>query len=143
MRPTSIRIFATLFGLSCLLSLGLAWLASGMTDFGFPLTAEAARTLATRILWVRLAGVAFAIWLMVMVVAGRSRAARGALALRWLLGLATSVAFLRATGLLLPSATTGAAIAISVAQLAIEGFAILVLFGDDAAEWFEPPFARR
>ena len=144
MRPVSIRMFAWLFGLSCLLSLGLTWLASGMIDFGFALRAEAAHTLAIRILWIRLAGVAFAVWLMALVVAGRSRAARGALLLRWLLGLSTSIAFLRAIGILLPSAMIGpAAVAISVAQLAIEGFAIVILFGDDAAEWFEPRSAYR
>ncbi len=140
-RPLSITVFAVLFGFSVMMSLVLALYAARTTDFGFPLAPAAAHTLALRISAVRLAGIAFAVSLMLLVVFGKSRAARGALGLRWVLGLMTSVAFLRGIGIISPfGGNDVAAIALSITQLGVEGFAILVLYGEDAAEWFDHRF---
>ena len=137
-RPVSIKLFAWLFGLSALLSLALAVTGPRQATFSFAIAPDAARLLAMRILAVRLFGIAFALSLLVMIVFGRSRNARGALVLRWLLGLCTSALFLRGIGLVPP---TGAAaptlLAASAVQLAIEALAILILFGEDAAGWFD------
>jgi len=140
-RPPSITLFAVLFGFSAIVSLLLALYTARTTDFGLRLAPEAAHTLATRIMAIRLIGVAFALSLMLMVIFGKSRAARSALGLRWVLGLVTSVAFLRGIGVVVPVGGSGiAAFALSVIQLCTEGFAILVLYGDDAAAWFERRF---
>jgi hypothetical protein len=137
-RPPSITLFGVLFGFSVIVSLLLALYAARTTDFGFKLAPEAAHTLAMRITAIRLLGIAFALWLMLLVVFGKSRAARSALGLRWVLGLLTSVAFLRGIGMIVPVGESGmAAIVLSIIQLSAEGFAILVLYGDDAAEWFD------
>ena len=140
-RPPSITLFAVLFGFSVIVSLLLALYAARTTDFGFPLAPEAAHTLAMRISAIRLLGIAFALSLMLLVVFGKSRAARNALGLRWVLGLVTSVAFLRGIGMIVPAGgSDAAAIALSLLQLSTEGFAILVLYGDDAAPWFDRRF---
>lgn len=140
-RPLSITVFAVLFGLSVAISLLLALNAAQATSFGFALAPEAARTLAVRIMAIRLFGVAFALCLLLLVFFGKSRAARAALGLRWVLGLATSVAFLRGMGVVVPASGSGmAALVLSIVQLIVEGFAILVLYGEDAAAWFERRF---
>lgn len=136
-RPPSITLFAILFGFSIAISSLLAVHAGRATDFGFRLSPEAAQTLATRIMAIRLFGVAFAVSLMLLILFGRSRAARGTLSLRWVLGLATSVAFLRGIGLIAPGGDGAAAVTLSVIQLSVEGLAILILYGEDAATWFE------
>lgn len=137
-RPSSITVFAILFGYSVVVSLLLAVYAARTTDFGFKLSPEAAQTLASRILWIRLIGIGFAVWLVMMVMLGRSRSARGALVLRWFLGLATSVAFLRGIGVVVPADGGGmAALVLSILQLCAEGFAILILYGGNAAPWFD------
>ena len=142
-RPPSITLFGVLFGFSIMVSLLLALYAARTTDFGFRLAPEAAHTLALRITAIRLLGIAFALSLMLLVVFGKSRAARSALGLRWVLGLLTSVAFLRGIGMIVPVGESGmAAIVLSIIQLGAEGFAILVLYGDDAAEWFDRRFFR-
>ena len=139
-RPQSIPLFALLFGFSVIVSLLLAFSAARTTDFGFRLAPEAARTLAMRIMVIRLLGVAFAVSLMLLVLFGKSRAARSTLGLRWALGLVTSVAFLRGIGvIMLVSGGGTAAIVLSIIQLSVEGFAILILYGEDAAPWFERP----
>jgi len=138
MRPLSIRLFAALFGVSVLLSLGLAVYAGQTMIFGFPIKPDAAATLAKRILMIRILGAAFALSLMLLVVLAKSRAARSALALRWVLGAVTSVAFLRGVGLVDPGATgDGAMMALSLVQLSVEALAILLLYGEDAAAWFD------
>lgn len=140
-RPPSIILFGVLFGFSGSLSLLLAFYAARTTNFGFALAPEAAHTLAMRISAVRLLGIAFALSLMLLVVFAKSRAARSALGLRWVLGLVTSVAFLRGIGVIVPLGRSDtAAIALSIFQLSIEGFAILVLYGNDAAAWFDRRF---
>jgi hypothetical protein len=140
-RPLSITLFAVLFGFSAMVSLLLALYAARTTDFGFTLAPEAAHTLVMRIRAIRLFGIAFALSLMLLVVFGKSRAARSALGLRWVLGLVTSVAFLHGIGVTVPLGASGtAAIALSIIQLSAEGFAILVLYGDDAAVWFDRRF---
>ena len=137
--PVSIAIFAFLFLMATILSLAVTLAATRTMTFGFAIAPEAARTLATRIFAIRLFGVGFAAVLLLMVVIGRSRAARGALIMRWLLGLGTSTALLRGTGLMMPVAGTAPLlVATSAFQLAIEGVAIAILFGDDAADWFAP-----
>jgi uncharacterized protein (DUF697 family) len=137
-RPPSITLFAMLFSFSVLVSLLLALYAARTTDFGFRLAPEAAHTLARRIMAIRLLGIAFALSLMLWVVFGKSRAARSALGLRWALGLVTSVAFLRGIGMIALVGGGGtAAIALSIIQLSVEGFAILVLYGEDAATWLD------
>jgi hypothetical protein len=131
-------LFAVIFGCSALLSLVLALYPGGSTDFGFAIAPEAAQTLTRRIQAIRLFGIAFAVSLMLLVVFGRSRGARGALGLRWVLGLATSVAFLRGIGVVVPLGGSGTtAIALSILQLVVEGVATLLLYGDEASEWFE------
>ncbi|MDO7842360.1 hypothetical protein [Sphingomonas immobilis] len=137
-RPTSITVFALLFGFSTLVALLLALYATRTSDFGFRIAPDAAQTLAARIMTIRLLGIAFALSLMLLIFFGRSRAARGALGLRWMLGLATSIAFLRAAGMItLPSESGAAAITLSIIQLSVEGLAILILYGEDAATWFD------
>lgn len=137
-RPLSIRLFALCFGFSVIVSLLLAFYAAQTTRFSFRITPEAAHTLAMRISAIRLLGIGFAIVLMLLVVFGRSRAARGALGVRWVLGLATSFAFLRGVGMIAPAGGGDmAAIGLSIIQLSAEGFAILMLYGDDAAIWFD------
>jgi hypothetical protein len=140
-RPSSITVFALLFGFSVAISLLLALNAAQTTSFGFALAPEAARTLAVRIMAIRLFGVAFALSLLLLVFFGKSRAARAALGLRWVLGLATSVAFLRGIGIIVPASGNGVApLLLSIIQLSVEGFAILILYGEDAAIWFERRF---
>ncbi|WP_174291656.1 hypothetical protein [Sphingomonas bacterium] len=137
--PISIAIFVFLFVMSIILSLMGALAGMQTTTFGFALASDAAHTLAMRILGVRLFGVGFAATLLLMVALGRSKAARGALITRWLLGLCTSTAVLRGAGLMMPAAGNGPALVVaSVFQLAMEGVAIAILFSDDAATWFEP-----
>lgn len=137
-RPLSITLFAVLFGFSTLLALLLALYAAQTTDFGFRLAPEAAHTLVLRIEAIRLFGFAFAVSLMLLVVFGRSRAARATLGVRWMLGLVTSVAFLRGIGVVVPLGGAGAAaVVLSMIQIGVEGLAILVLYGGEASEWFE------
>lgn len=137
-RPSSITLFAILFGYSVLVSLLLALYGARTTDFGFKLSPGAAHILALRILWIRLLGIGFAVSLVLMVVIGKSRSARSALVLRWLLGLATSLAFLRGIGVIVPADDGGmAALILSIFQLCAEGFAILILYGENAAPWFD------
>lgn len=138
-RPPSISLFAVLFGFATTVSMLLAIYAGRSTHFGFALKPDAAQTLATRIMAIRLIGIAFALSLMLLVVFGKSSAARSALGLRWVLGLATSIAFLRGIGVITPIGASGmtAATTLSVIQLSAEGFAILMLYGGDAAAWFE------
>lgn len=140
-RPVSITLFTIFFGCSIVLSLLLALDAARTTDFGFALTPDAAHTLAMRIGGIRLLGIAFALSLMLMIVFGKSRGARSALGWRWVLGLATSVAFLRGIGVVVPAEGTGMMVlALSIIQLVVEGFAILLLYGEDAATWFDRRF---
>jgi len=137
-RPLSIKLFALLGGFSIILSLLLAFYAARTSEFGFAIPPPAAQAIAARIMAIRLGGVAFAALLMLLVIFGRSRAARSALGLRWLMGLVTSLAFLRGVGVLAPLGAGGtAAIALSVIQVSIEGFAMLLLYGQDAAVWFD------
>ena len=135
-RPLSIKIFAFLFAASGLLSFALAVATSRSMVFGVTLTPQAAETLAQRIYWVRLAGLGFAAVLFALVLFARSAAARGALLLRWTMALLSSVAFLRGIGIVPAEGTTPTIVAASVAQLGIEGLAIVVLYGPDAAAWF-------
>jgi len=140
-RPLSITVFATLFSFTLIISLLLALYAARMTDFGFKLAPEAALTLAMRIRAIRLLGIAFALSLMLLVVFGKSRVARSALGVRWVLGLVTSIAFLRGIGVIILAGGSGvAAITLSIIQLSVEGFAILVLYGENAAVWFDRRF---
>lgn len=137
-RPVSITLFAALFGFATLISLLLAVYAARVTSFGFTLTPDAAQTLSRRIMTIRLTGTAFALSLMLLVVFRKSAAARSALGLRWVLGLATSIAFLRGIGVIIPPGQAGmAATGLSIIQLTAEGFAILILYGGDAVGWFE------
>ena len=143
-RPVSITLFGALFGFSVIVSLLLALYAARTTDFGFKLAPEAAQTLAMRITAIRLLGIAFAVTLMLLVIFGKSRAARSALGWRWILGLVTSIAFLRGIGVVVPAGQSGmAAIIFSIVQLIVEGLAILVLYGEDAAAWFDRGFRYR
>jgi len=143
-RPVSITLFGALFGFSVIVSLLLALYAARTTDFGFKLAPEAAQTLAMRITAIRLLGTAFAVSLMLLVIFGKSRAARSALGWRWILGLVTSIAFLRGIGVVVPAGQSGtAAIIFSIVQLIAEGLAILVLYGEDAAAWFDRGFRYR
>jgi hypothetical protein len=137
-RPASINVFAILFGFSTIVSLLLAVYGARATDFGFKLPAEAAHTLAARIMAIRLLGIAFALSMMLLVALGKSRGARSALGLRWVLGLMTSIAFLRGLGIVVPVGGSGTTVfALSIIQLAVEGFAILILYGENAAPWFD------
>jgi hypothetical protein len=137
-QPLSIRLFALLFGCSVVLSVALALYTARSMSFGFPITPEAAATLAGRILAIRMFGVAFAVSLMLLVFFFKSRSARGALVARWVLGVVTSVAFLRSIGVVDPVNDGGtAALAASLVQLTMEAFAILLLYGEDAADWFD------
>ena len=121
-RPSAITLFAVIFSLSATVSLFPALDAARTTDFGFRLAPEAAHTLALRISAIRLLGLGFALSLMLLVVFGRSSAARTALGVRWFLGLATSVAFLHGIGVIAPGSGGGiAAISLSILQL-LAGF---------------------
>ncbi|URD60972.1 hypothetical protein M8312_00165 [Sphingomonas sp. KRR8] len=136
-RYRSIQLFALLFVASLALSTVLAVQVTSQLTFAVHLTPEAAATLAGRIVVIREAGLALAAVLMLLVTFGASRSARGALAARWVLGVATSMAFLRGSGLVQPLPShDGAIIVASAVQIALEGFAILLLYGEDANEWF-------
>lgn len=136
-----VRLFAVLFAISLLFSAALTYYATHTMSFAFPIAPEAMTTLVMRIQAIRAAGLVVALFLMLLVVLSASRAARTALALRWLLGVMTSVAFLRGSGLIHPLAQHETAIiATSAFQLALEALAILFLYGEDATDWFE---ARR
>ncbi|RYF16796.1 MAG: hypothetical protein EOO77_12185 [Oxalobacteraceae bacterium] len=137
----SIRLFATLFAISLMFSAALTYYATHTMSFAFPIAPEAMTTLVMRIQVIRAVGLALALFLMLLVLVSASRAARTALALRWLFGVMTSVALLRGSGLIQPLAQYDTAIiATSAVQLALEGLAILLLYGEDATDWFE---ARR
>ncbi len=133
----SIRLFAALFAVSLMLSAALAYYATRTMSFAFPIAPEAMTTLVMRIQAIRAVGLGLAMFLMLLVVFSASRAARSALALRWLLGVVTSVAFLRGSGIIQPLALHDTLIiATSVLQLALEALAILLLYGEDATDWF-------
>jgi len=137
-QPISIRLFAVLFGFSIAVSALLAFSTARSMTFGFAIAPDAARLLASRILTIRMFGVAFALSLMLLVFFFKSRAARSALAARWLLGVATSVVFLRSIGVVDPAGDGGSvAMGVSILQLTVEAFAILLLYGEDAADWFD------
>ena len=139
--PLSIRLFAALFAISLMFSAALTYYATHTMSFAFPIVPEAMTTLVKRIQAIRAVGLGLALFLMLLVVLSASRAARGALALRWTIGVMTSVAFLRGSGLIQPLAQHDTAIiATSAFQLALEALAILLLYGEDATDWFE---ARR
>ena len=136
-RYRSIQLFSILFTISLLLSAALAVELTSEISFAVRLTPEAAATLAARIQLIRAVGLAFALLLMLLVAFAASRASRSALAARWVLGVATSIAFLRGCGLVQPLPQhDGALIALSLFQILLEGFAILLLYGEDANEWF-------
>ncbi|MCW3796531.1 hypothetical protein OMW55_01740 [Sphingomonas sp. BN140010] len=133
----SIQLFCVLFTASLLLSAVLATEVTSAMTFSVRLTPEAAATLAERIRLIRAVGLALAFGLMLLVAFAASRASRGALAARWLLGVATSAAFLRGCGLVQPLGEhDGLIIAVSAFQVVLEGVAILLLYGEDAEEWF-------
>jgi len=133
----SIQLFGLLFVLSLLLSAALAAQMTGAMTFAVRLAPEAAATLAWRIQLIRMIGLGFALGLMLLVAFAASRGARRALAARWLLSVLTSPAFLRGSGLVHPfGAHDAALIALSVVQIVLEGAAILLLYGEDANEWF-------
>lgn len=137
-RPLSITLFAGMFGFSVIVSGILALYATQTPAFGFPIAPDAADTLALRIKAIRILGIAFAVAMMLLVVFAKSPAARNTLGLRWVLGLGTSAAFLRGIGAIAPMGDSDVAvIALSVIQLGAEGLAILLLYGDDAAPWFD------
>jgi len=136
-RYRSIQLFSILFTISLLLSAALAVELTSEISFAIRLTPEAAATLAARIQLIRAVGLGFALLLMLLVAFAASRASRSALAARWVLGVATSIAFLRGCGLVQPLPQHDAAlIALSLFQILLEGFAILLLYGEDANEWF-------
>ena len=137
-QPVSIRLFGVLFGFSIAVSALLALYTARSMTFGFPITPEAASTLAGRILAIRMFGIAFAVSLMLLVFFFKSRSARGTLVARWVLGVLTSVAFLHSIGVVDPTSKgSAAAMAVSLIQLIVEAFAILLLYGEDAADWFD------
>lgn len=134
----SIRLFAILFAISVLLSALLAYHLNSSMTFAVTLPPDAAQSLATRIQAIRAIGLAFALFLMLLVIVAAKRGARGALAMRWVLGLATSLAFLRGAGLIDPLAQHDALfVTLSATQLTVEAFAILLLYGEDATCWFD------
>lgn len=136
-QPLSIRLFALLSGLSAFLALGVALYVAKSTSFGFPIDAQAAQTLAARILAIRIFGFAFALSLIVAIFFAGSRTARSALVLRWILGIATSVPFLRGIGVVVAYGGENAAIiGLAIVQPVMEGLAILLLYGEDARDWF-------
>lgn len=136
-RPLSIILFGTLFAFALAIALLLTLYAGPATEFGFALPPAAREVLLQRIAAIRLVGIGVALSLLVLVVCGRSRGARAALGVRWLLGVGTSIAFLRGIGMVLPGAGNDvAAVTLSVVQIGAEGLAILLLYGDDAAPWF-------
>lgn len=87
----SIRLFAATFAINLILSAALAYYATRTTNFAFPISPEAVTTLALRIQMIRAVGLGIALLLMLLVIFRASRPARSALALRWLLGITTSV----------------------------------------------------
>jgi hypothetical protein len=136
-RYRSIQLFSILFTLSLLMSTALAFIVTSQINFAVRLTPEAAATLERQIQGIRTIGLGFALILLLLVAFAASRAARSALAARWVLGIATSVAFLRGIGLVQPlSEHDNAIIAISAFQILLEAFAIVLLYGEDANEWF-------
>ena len=133
----SVRLSLGIFVSSLFLSAVLAYQASRAMIFAFPMAPEAMTTLVHRIQAVRAVGLGVALVLMMFVFFAASRAAREALAFRWLLGVATSVAFLRGAGMIHPLPDHDAMIiAVSAVQLGLEATAILLLYGEDASEWF-------
>lgn len=133
----SIRLFTAFFSINLIISAMLGYYATRTMNFAFPIAPEAMATLALRIQIIRAVGLGIALLLMLLVILRASRSARSALALRWLLGVTTSVAFLRGAGLISPlSQHDGGIIATSALQLALEAFAILLLYGEDANDWF-------
>jgi hypothetical protein len=137
-RHPSIKLFAGLFTVSLLLSCGLAYQITSQMTFAFPITPEAAATLTARVQAVRAISLTFALLLMLLVIFAASRASRGALALRWVVGVVTSIAFLRGAGLVDQLSQFDAPIiATSAFQLGAEALAVLLLYGEDANEWFD------
>lgn len=138
MRYVSIKMFGWLFTLSLLLSAALAYRVTSDMTFAFPLTPEAAETMTMRIQLARAVGLGFALLMMLAIIFIGSRGARSALALRWLLGVVTSAAFLRGAGLIGPFGPNDmAVISASCFQLGLEACAILLLYGEDASQWFD------
>lgn len=136
-RYRSIQLFSLLFTISLLMSTALAFKVTSQISFPVRLTPEAAATLDMQIQQIRTIGLGLALMLLLLVAFAASRSARSALAARWVLGIATSIAFLRGIGLVQPlSEHDGAIIAVSVFQILLEAFAILLLYGADANEWF-------
>lgn len=118
-----------MFALILLLSGALAYHAARAMTFSFPIAPGAAATWAMRIQLIRAIGLGFAALLMPLVIFAALRAARGALALRWVLGAATSMAFLRGAGLVDPLTRHDLAIlATSALQLGVAALAILLLY---------------
>ena len=137
-RHPSIKLFAGLFAVSLLLSCGLVYQITSQMTFAFPITPEAAATLTARVQAIRAISLSFALLLMLLVMFAASRASRGALALRWVVGVVTSIAFLRGAGLVDQlSQYDVPIIATSAFQLGVEALAVLLLYGDDANEWFD------
>lgn len=96
----SVRLFETLFAISLMFSAALTYYATHTMSFAFPIAPEAMTTLVMRIQVIRAVGLALALFLMSLVLVSASRAARTALALRWLLSVMTSDAVLRGSGLI-------------------------------------------
>ena len=137
-RHPSIKLFAGLFTLSLLLSCGLAYQITSPMTFAFTITPEAAATLTARVQAIRAISLTLALLLMLLVIFAASRAFRGALALRWVVGVVTSIAFLRGAGLIDQlSQYDVPIIATSAFQLGVEALAVLLLYGEDANEWFD------
>lgn len=134
----SIRRFAAMFAIDLILSAALAYYSTRTTNFAFPITPEAMTTLAPRIRMIRAVGSGIALLVMLLGKFGSSRAACVALALGWLLGITTSVTFLHGAGLVGPRAQLdGGIITTSALQLILAPFAIALLYGDDATDWFD------
>lgn len=137
-RHPSIKLFAGLFTLSLLLSCGLAYQITSQMTFAFTITPEAAATLTARVQAIRAISLTLALLLMLLVIFAASRAFRGVLALRWVVGVVTSIAFLRGAGLVDQlSQYDVPIIATSAIQLGVEALAVLLLYGEDANEWFD------
>ncbi|MES3057668.1 hypothetical protein O6V14_18700 [Sphingomonas faeni] len=144
-KSLSIRLFAALFAISLMFSTALTYYATRTMSFAFPICTRGDDDVGYADSgdpgsWLRassvpdVTGCPFGL-------AGCSPCAGFALALRWLFGVMTSVAFLRGSGLIQPLGQHEAAIiATSTFQLALEALAILLLYGEDATDWFE---ARR
>ncbi len=138
-QPFAVRLFALLFCCAVVLAAALAVHSTRGMTFGFALAPDAAATLVRRIFAIRMAGIGLAVLLMLGVVLAGSRAARGMLLARWLLGMLTSTAFLSGTGMVGLAPGQGMMpVAASLLQLGIEAVAILLLYGEDAAGWFAP-----